>query len=113
MDFIRILLGVSPSPNRTLRGLPKGKPLILAFYFPLGKETGDPQGLGVLALLSFLLNPRAIGRGRRPLSPTAGRPHGGRLGPQAKSAPYQKLIKKYYLNKYFFSKNYSGTFPIK
>ena len=52
-EGLRILLGVSPKPTRTLRGLVKGKPLFLAFYFPHGKETGVPVEQGVPLLLSF------------------------------------------------------------
>ena len=69
-EAVRNLLGVSPNPTRSLRGLPKGKPFILAFYFPHEKETGVPQGLGVPALLSFLLSlhrARHLGGGGAPL----------------------------------------------
>ena len=69
-EALRILLGVSPKPTRTLRGLPKGKPLIHAFYFPHRKDTGVPQGLEVPALLSFLHRlhrTRRLGGAVRPL----------------------------------------------
>ena len=94
MKFVRILVGVSPNPTRTLCGLPKGKPLILAFLFSTWEGNRSSAGTRSPTPPLLPLHLHAIGRGAAPpLPPTVGRPKGGRLGPQAKSAPFPKLIK--------------------